>query len=555
MGKKSKWFSAVKKAFRSPSKDNVKTTPRDLDLVGDLPPIEARSRNRRRWSFGKSSHQPSATEYAKENSTENTAEECRKQVSLKTPDPATRASRRASTPVRRINALSVYLSPEERAAIRIQTAFRAYLARRALRALKGLVRLQALVRGHTVRRQATITLRCMQALVRVQARVRARRVRMSEEGRAVQKQLWERRQLESRPRKSLDGGWNDSTQTMQEEQVKLLNKQEAAMKRERALAYAFSHQASQLFINCEPDKPHWGWSWLERWMAARPWENRIFDNNAVSKDIFESFSVKSADLDAVHKKLEVCDPRLTKQSSMYNKQRHVSAQNGAVRSESYSSNGPCMSASHFNACSHSHGNNHFSPSTMQRTTSQGALHSPATPSSGQKSTPVMIRSASPRNIIRREELEEAGSTVSTTARSTPSGLRFGTRYSQAGSIRDDESLASSPSVPNYMQATQSARAKVRSHSQPKQRPMTPEKDGSWGSAKKRLSFPISENLISNSGPMMKPFRPSAYPQRSPSLKLGVRSERSVSSVGNDSQNGGDGTPTSTELSSCRAPFR
>lgn len=40
MGKKSKWFSAVKKAFRSPSKDNVKTTPRDLDLVGDLPPIE-----------------------------------------------------------------------------------------------------------------------------------------------------------------------------------------------------------------------------------------------------------------------------------------------------------------------------------------------------------------------------------------------------------------------------------------------------------------------------------------------------------------------------------
>ena len=43
----------------------------------------------------------------------------------------------------------------------------------------------------------------MQALVRVQARVRARRVRMSEEGQAVQKQLCERRQLESRPRKSL----------------------------------------------------------------------------------------------------------------------------------------------------------------------------------------------------------------------------------------------------------------------------------------------------------------------------------------------------------------
>ena len=24
----------------------------------------------------------------------------------------------------------------------------------------------------------------------------------------------------------------------------------------------------------DPNNPHWGWSWLERWMAARPWESR-----------------------------------------------------------------------------------------------------------------------------------------------------------------------------------------------------------------------------------------------------------------------------------------
>lgn len=54
-------------------------------------------------------------------------------------------------------------------------------ARKALCALKGLVKLQALVRGHLVRKQATATLRCMQALVTVQARARAQRLRLNDE--------------------------------------------------------------------------------------------------------------------------------------------------------------------------------------------------------------------------------------------------------------------------------------------------------------------------------------------------------------------------------------
>lgn len=46
-----------------------------------------------------------------------------------------------------------------------------------MRALKGLVKLQALVRGYLVRKQATATLHGMQALIRAQATVRAQKAR------------------------------------------------------------------------------------------------------------------------------------------------------------------------------------------------------------------------------------------------------------------------------------------------------------------------------------------------------------------------------------------
>lgn len=67
----------------------------------------------------------------------------------------------------------------ERAASKIQAVFRARQARRAIRTLKGIIRLQAVIRGHLVRRQAVATYSCVWGIVKLQALVRGRIARSS----------------------------------------------------------------------------------------------------------------------------------------------------------------------------------------------------------------------------------------------------------------------------------------------------------------------------------------------------------------------------------------
>ncbi|KAK9059783.1 hypothetical protein SSX86_020487 [Deinandra increscens subsp. villosa] len=178
-------------------------------------------------------------------------------------------------------------SKEEVAAIKVQTGFRRFLARRKLRALKGLVRLKVLVQSQSVKRQAVTTLRCMQTLARVQSQVRARRIRMSEENQALQRQLMQKREKELDKMKSYMGNdWDNTRRSKEQIEASMQNKEVATARRERALAYAQTQQ--QLWRNpsksgnptfMDPNNPQWGWSWLDRWMAARPWESQTATDN------------------------------------------------------------------------------------------------------------------------------------------------------------------------------------------------------------------------------------------------------------------------------------
>ncbi|CAN4075573.1 unnamed protein product [Withania somnifera] len=87
----------------------------------------------------------------------------------------------------------------------------------------------------------------------------------------------------------LEVEWSNSAETIEEILQKLQQREEAAIKRERAMAYAFSHQwranSNQYFGQAYYDlgKESWGWSWMERWIAVRPWESRVQRNPIVQK--------------------------------------------------------------------------------------------------------------------------------------------------------------------------------------------------------------------------------------------------------------------------------
>ncbi|KAK1420256.1 hypothetical protein QVD17_21700 [Tagetes erecta] len=406
------WFTAFKRAFRSPTKQPHKNTNHnqhhDLDDDDEKP-----KREKKKWLFRK----PTA---APENETVQVA-----------PAPeAMEVVGRSEPPVT--------YSRDYYAAIIVQTAFRGYLARRALRALKGLVKLQALVRGYNVRKQAKMTLHCMQALVRVQARVLDQRMKQSDQssrksilsdsnstvpGYRYHQDVSDKRSM-SRDSSSIADDWDERPHTIDEVKAKL---QSRAARHEKTLSQALSQETPR-----NAREPSIGSDYelglgdrhqrLDRRMGSKPRDTRPMARTSTDqRDGFKTVEVDT--------------------------------------SQPYS---------------------HFPPNNSKRSGYQHNHHHhhhraavPVTPSPS-KTRPIHIRPASPEDSNQSQ---------------TPS-LKSNYSFNNSMLHQHPRGSTSGGPMPNYMAATESAKARVRSQSTPRQRPSTPERDGRFGLAKKRVFFPV-----------------------------------------------------------------
>ncbi|KAL9247742.1 hypothetical protein vseg_021143 [Gypsophila vaccaria] len=132
---------------------------------------------------------------------------------------------------------------QRQAALKIQTAYRGYLARKAMRALRGFVILQAIIRGHTVRRQALTTLKCLQSIVSIQSQICAKRSQLCQ---GTSTDLLSQDVQNDMPQIQLcENVRSDCGLLTKDEEIEIiLRKREAFLRAQRIKAHSFNHRKS-----------------------------------------------------------------------------------------------------------------------------------------------------------------------------------------------------------------------------------------------------------------------------------------------------------------------
>ncbi|RVW14853.1 hypothetical protein CK203_072205 [Vitis vinifera] len=450
-GKKggSSWLTVVKRAFRSPIKDNEKKSSRRREEHELEEEEEEKKREKRRWIFRKPTTTTTTTNHVQ-------VQECEtKMISSVPTNPilvaeqrhaiavaaataaaaeAAVATAQAAVEIVRLTRPSSFFR-EHYAAVVIQTAFRGYLARTALRALKGLVKLQAL------------------------SRVRDQRARLSHEGsrRSMLLKPTAYGSLDIFRKLDTESPWDRSSiadeccgRPMRLRRLKPCS--EVGRKVWRSGRNPFAGDEEDLEERTK---------WLQRWMATKRWES----SSRASTDKRDAIKTVEIDTSSLILTLLV----------MFEGPQFIK-----INTSDHPPHIPLPL-----------------PSTKRTTTSLSTSH---------LSLPLLPKQ-DPCNMCR-----------------------------QGASTNGD---VASAVLPNYMAATESAKARVRSESAPRQKPSTPERERGGGSARKRLSYPVPEAPLSSTSTTCSSMLSKSL--RSPSFKS---VHANLSSCYTDSL-GGEISPTTT----------